>query len=112
MFIFRNDDRMENMPPEELKKYFQLWMDWVAGLQAQGCYIGGEPLEDRPAKVVRGEKGITITDGPYMEAKEVVGGYMLIRAKNITEAVEISAACPGLKRGGSVEVRQVQPIPE
>jgi hypothetical protein len=51
-----------------------------------------------------------MTDGPFAETKEVVGGYMLIKAKTFAEAVRLSKGCPGLERGGCVEVRQLMPM--
>jgi len=111
MFVFRNSAAMGNMTPEEMQQSFQKWMAWIKTMKAKGQYLAGEPLEDEPAKVVRGPRGSRISDGPYAEAKEVVGGYMLIAAKNFKDAVRIAKACPGLARGGAVEVRQVMPIP-
>ncbi len=111
MFIFRGKGEMSKMSPEEMQQSFQQWMTWIAKMRAKGQYIAGDPLEDVPAKVVRGPRGAKVTDGPFAEAKEVVGGYMLIKAKSFAEAVRISKECPGLLRGGCVEVRQVMPIP-
>lgn len=111
MFVFRSSAGMSDLAPEQMQQSFQLWMHWIAKMRAHGQYLAGDPLEDLPGKVVRGPGGTQITDGPYAEAKEIVGGYMLIKAASFDAAVEISKDCPGLLRGGSVEVRQLMPIP-
>jgi len=107
MFIFRSADGMDDMSPEEMQQAFQRWAAWITKMRAKGQYLAGDPLEDTPGKVLRGPRGAKITDGPFAEAKELVGGYMLIKAKNFADAVRISKDCPGLQRGGCVEVRQV-----
>jgi len=66
----------------------------------------GHPLE-AGGKVVRGTQK-SVTDGPYAEAKDIVGGYILVEARDLAQAVEISKGCPILEAGGSVEVRPVQ----
>ena len=111
MFVFRGLGDMSSMTPEEMQQAFQKWKAWIAQMRAQGQYLAGDPLEDLPAKVVHGPRGTKVIDGPYAEAKEVVGGYMLIKAKSFAEAVKLSKACPGLLRGGCVEIRQLMPMP-
>jgi hypothetical protein len=111
LFVFRNCRGMDNRTPEEMQQLFQKWMTWIAGMKAKGQYLAGDPLEDTPGKVLRGPRGAQVTDGPFAEAKEIVGGYMLIAAKSFAEAVKISKDCPGLDVGGCVEIRQVMPVP-
>src|SRR5207248_10168843 len=67
----------------------------------------GHPLE-RAGKLVKGKQR-TITDGPYAESKDIIGGYTLVEAKDLAEAVELSKGCPILEGGGVVEVRPVLP---
>lgn len=113
MFVFRGPGSgdMSDLTPEQMQQTFQQWMDWIATMKARGQFITGDPLESRPAQVVRGAREPKVTDGPYVEAKEIVGGYMLIKAGSFAEAVEISKGCPGLLNGGCVEVRQLMPMP-
>jgi len=111
MFVFRSPIDFPDPSPEQMQKNFQRWMDWIQGMRAKGQYIAGDPLDDAPGKVLRGPG--RITDGPFAEAKEVVGGYMLIKARSFAEAVEIAKGCPFDTGGGqSVEVRQLMPLPE
>jgi hypothetical protein len=93
-----------------MQKYFEKWMTWIKSMKEKGQYLAGDPLEDTPSKVLRGPHGKSVSDGPFAEAKEVVGGYMLITAKNIEEAAGIARDCPGFERGAAVEIRQIMPI--
>ena len=110
LFLFRNSLSVPDLPPEQMEALFDKWMTWMRSLKARGHYLGGNPLEDAPAKVLRGKRGAKATDGPYAEAKEVVAGYMLIAAKNFAEAVKISRDCPGFARGIKMEIRQIAPL--
>ncbi len=78
----------------------------MAGLGEKGQLAGGEPLQPH-GKQVNG-KAKVVTDGPFIEAKEMVGGYLIVNAKDIDEAVEISKGCPIFEEDGKVEVRQLQ----
>ena len=91
--------------PERAQQSMQRWMKWMADLDAKGHLKDrGQPLE-RTGKVVRGQK--SVTDGPYTEAKDLVGGFSIVEARDIDQAVELSHGCPILEGGGSVEVRPV-----
>ena len=83
---------------------FQTWMD---GLRAQYEVLGTNGLAPTKGKVLRGPEGVSATDGPYIEANEVVGGYVLLAADSLEAAVAAGRACPGLKYRMSVEVRPV-----
>ena len=110
MFLFRSSADTPTGTPEEMQAYFQKWMDWIGVMRKKGQYLSGEPLEDQPGRVLRGPRGAKTSDGPFAEAKEVVGGFMLIKAKTLAEAAKIAKDCPGLAAGGSVEVREVMPM--
>jgi hypothetical protein len=111
MFVFRSPVDQPDGSPQEMQQSFEKWMIWIRSMKAKGQYLAGEPLEETPAKVLRGPRGGKATDGPFAEAKEVVAGYMLIAAKDFAEAVEIARDCPGYARNGSVEIRPIMPIP-
>src|ERR671927_4247 len=92
--------------PEQAQQSMQKWMKWTQTLDAQGHLKDrGQPLE-RTGKVVRGQQK-TVVDGPYTEAKDLVGGFTIVEAKDIDQAVELSRGCPILEGGGSVEVRPI-----
>jgi hypothetical protein len=88
-------------------KRFMVWMD---DLNKKGIVAGTNGLDDT-GKILRGPRGESISDGPYAESKEIVGGYILINAANLDEAVEIARGCPGLDYRLAVEVRPVKPKP-
>ncbi len=92
--------------PEQMEQRMQKWMKWMDSLKAAGHFKGaGERLEDG-GSVVRG-KAKTVTDGPYAEAKDTIGGYIVVEAKDLAEAVELSKECPVLEGEGLVEVRPI-----
>jgi hypothetical protein len=104
LFLYRGSKRPSS--PQEMQEVMQLWMAWMQDLATRGhMKERGQPLE-ATGKVVSGA-GRTITDGPYAEAKDLVGGYTIILAKDLDEAAELSKGCPVFDRGGSVEVRPV-----
>jgi len=87
----------------------QKWMAWLKELAGKGHIKDqGQPLE-RTGKLVRGKQK-TVTDGPFAEAKDVVGGYTLIEARDLQQAVELSKGCPILEVDGEVEVRPVMKL--
>lgn len=92
--------------PEDQQKQMEKWMTWFKEIGEKGHVKNpGHPLE-RAGKIVAG-KPITVSDGPFAEAKDVVSGFTLIEAKDLTEASDIAKGCPILGVGGSVEVRPV-----
>jgi hypothetical protein len=86
MFLFRGGATPSS--PEGMQAQMQKWMNWIQKLRNDGKYIAGDPLQ-AGGKVVSSQRKI-ITDGPFAEGKEVVGGYFLIRAENLDQAVEMS----------------------
>jgi len=108
LYLYRNTPVARNEAmgtPETAQRSMQLWLKWMADLEARGHLKDrGQPLETG-GKVVRGHNAVN--DGPYAEAKDVVGGYSIVEARDINEAVDLSHGCPILLGGGSVEVRPV-----
>jgi hypothetical protein len=106
LLLFRNDNASQsNMSPEEMQQLMQNWRTWIAELGKSGNFKSGEPLE-RTGKVLRGKSKI-VTDGPYAESKDLVGGYLMITAQNLDHAVELARGCPIFETDGTVEVRPV-----
>jgi hypothetical protein len=107
-YLYRGG-RDTSASPEQMQKTMQKWTAWFKELGANGHLKElGHPLEST-GMVVKGNQKI-VTDGPYAEAKDVVGGFSLIEAKDLAHAVEISKGCPILEVGGSVEVRPVMQL--
>jgi hypothetical protein len=92
--------------PERAQQNMQRWMSWMSDLDAKGHLTDrGQPL-DMHGKVVRGQQK-QVVDGPYTEAKDIVGGFSIVEARDLEQAVELSRGCPMLDGGGSVEVRPI-----
>ena len=109
VYLYRMTDaaRQENAStPERAQQNMQRWMAWFRDLDSRGHLKDrGQPLE-RTGKVVRGQQK-TVTDGPFTEAKDLIGGFTLVEARDIDQAVELSRGCPIFEGGGSVEVRPI-----
>ena len=105
MYLFRsNPAAIQSMSPEQMQQTMQKWMDWKDTLVKNGhVQQFGERL-DGTGKVVKG-KAKSVTDGPYVEVKDFVQGYLLIDAKDLDQAVELAKGCPILERDGTVEIR-------
>jgi len=107
LYLFRNRAGGPALSPEEMQQTMQRWIAWIEQLSRAGKFKGGDPLEDG-GKVLSGPAGTLVTDGPFAEAKEVVGGYLLVSAGSPEEAVELARGCPIYAHGGTVEVRAIQ----
>jgi hypothetical protein len=106
-YLFRGRDTSAS--PEQMQKTMEKWVAWFKELGAKGHLKDpGHPLE-HAGMVVRGTRKI-VTDGPYAEAKDVVGGYIVVEATDLSQAVELSKGCPILDVEGSVEVRPIQKL--
>jgi hypothetical protein len=108
MLLFRGGENHAHNASDSraAQKNMQAWMDWMQGLQEKGALVASEPLQPT-GKQVTGTKKV-VTDGPFMEAKEIVGGYLIVKASDINEAVEISKGCPIFDENGKVEIRPIQ----
>lgn len=91
--------------PEEMQANMNKWMAWVDKLAKAGKYASGEALHPG-GKLVKGNVN-TVTDGPYTEGKEVVGGYFIVNADSYEEAIALCDDYPDYAAGGSIQVRQV-----
>jgi hypothetical protein len=109
MLLFRNGgpEAHAHLTPAERTALAAKWNEWVEQLTSQGVLEQGRPL-GLGGRVVEGPRGERVTDGPYAEAKEVVAGYVMIRAANLDAAADIAKGCPGLAIGLTVEVRPLQ----
>ncbi len=111
LLLFRHSQEGPDPTPAEMEKMFGRWMDWMKGMNTKGVFAGANRLQET-GKVLRGPGGKAVTDGPFAESKEIVGGYVMVTADSYAQAVEIARGCPGLDMGTVVEVREVEPLPE
>jgi len=95
---------MQKLSPDEMQDYMQKWNVWTKKLTDAGKFKFGDRLSREDAKTVS-DFGRIVTDGPFIESKEMVGGYIIIQAETMDEAVEISKECPIYNVKGMVEVR-------
>jgi hypothetical protein len=107
LIIFRSADWYRGLSPEQMQQVADNWMAWFNRLKDEGKCAGGNPLE-RTGRIVSGA-GRVVSDGPFAEAKETIGGYFLLTVSTLDEAVNIAKDCPGLPYGVRVEVRPIAP---
>jgi hypothetical protein len=110
IYLYRNSTTARDAAmgtPEARQKSMERWMTWIRELDEKGhLRSAGQPLQGTGKLVNGGTR--TIVDGPFAEAKDVIGGYSIIIADNATQAAELARGCPGLDDpDGSVEVRPV-----
>ncbi len=109
LYLFRGGDaRRAETSPEQMQEHMQKWGAWMQQLAETGNFISGLPLQ-REGKVVE-KAGKVITDAPFAEGNEIVGGYLMVKADNLDHATELSKACPIFEHEGSVEVREIAPM--
>lgn len=101
----------DELSPGEIQKIIEEYGRWRDELEAKGRLVGSHKLCDDGGKHVVADNGqLRITDGPFSESKEVVGGYFMIEAETYEEAIEISRDCPHLRFGGRIEIRQIDAL--
>ena len=106
LLIFRRDFQTADTQPSaaQLKEHFQQWQDWYQDLAAQDRL--SRPLQrwDTDGRVLKSDK--SVTNGPFAEIKENIGGLIIIKAESYEDAVEVGQGCPILNLGGTVEIRK------
>ena len=106
LLVFRADYKsMRPNTAEESKAIMDQWMNWISGIAAQNKLTNPGSSLAGAGKVVRPDN--VITDGPYAEIKELIGGYTIVKADTLEEAAELAKNCPILEIGGNVEVREI-----
>lgn len=107
--IMRHEDGSRIASPEQMQIWMKQTMDWIGSIAAQNKFVGGTGLPFEAARVVstRNSKKL-VTNGPFGEIKETIGGFITVKADTIEEAVEFAKGCPVLQgEGNSVEVRRI-----
>ena len=109
MMLFRSERSQNAEPPskEQMQAVMKQWQTWIKGIAQKGHFSSTNRLLSE-GKTIKSNN--SISDGPYAEVKEVVGGYLNVKANSLEEALELAKGCPGLQMGGSVEVRAVMNI--
>jgi hypothetical protein len=107
LFVYRSGkDSRDTMTPEEMQQILQKWRNWITEGVRNGWMLDfGDGLK-KEGRVVNAKK--VVTDGPFVESKEIVGGFSIVQADSIDTAAELAKGCPVLFRGGTVEVRPLE----
>ena len=107
--IMRHEDGSKIASPEQMQVWMKLTMDWIGGIAAQNMFVSGIGLPFDSARVVttKNSKAV-VTNGPFGEIKETIGGFIVVKADSVEEAVEFAKGCPVLQgEGNSMEVRRI-----
>jgi hypothetical protein len=103
-------EALADFSPEDMQRSIERVRTWLEELQSSGRYVVSDKLAEEGGRIITLEGGkATVVDGPYSEAKEVIGGYFTIRAADYDEAVEIARNCPFLTMG-KIVIRQTDPM--
>jgi hypothetical protein len=110
MLLLRGGISRHDLSAEQVQRQIERYLSWIEKLRREGHFVAGEPLEET-GKVLSGMNGKIVTDGPFAESKEEVGGYFILRANDLAAAVELAKGCPIFANNGTVEVRPVEQVP-
>ena len=106
ILIFRHENVTGKVSPEQMQAWMKQQMDWIGGIAAQNKFVSGTGLHFANAKVVGHDK--MVTNGPFGDIKETLGGFVIVRAENAEEAAELAKGTPILQgEGNTVEVREI-----
>ena len=109
LLVFRYDSNaLPKGSPEEMQAMTKKWMDWIGGIAAQNKLVDRGNRLAFEGKVIKPNN--VITDGPFTEVKELIGGYTIIKSDSLDEATKLASGCPILTVGGSVEVRPINEL--
>lgn len=104
--IMRHEDGQKLASPEQIQAWMKQTMDWIGGIAAQNKFVNGTGLPFADARVVKHNN--VVTNGPFGDLKETIGGLIIVKAESVDEAVEFAKGCPVLQGdGNTVEVRKI-----
>jgi hypothetical protein len=104
--IMRHEDGSKLVSPEQMQVWMKQTMDWIGGIAAQNKFVSGTGLLFDDARVVKSDK--VVTNGPFGEIKETIGGFIIVKADSADEAAEFAKGCPVLQgEGNTMEVRKI-----
>jgi hypothetical protein len=109
-----DEKKWEGIPESQRDGIMQEYGEWIQGTAKSGHYLAGAKLQrTSSATTVRAKNGKpVITDGPFAETKEQLGGYHLLECKDLDEALSIAGRIPTLRVGGTIEVRPIEAMCE
>ena len=108
VLLYDDQSQWGALSPEQIQEAVQKYWAWGDNLRKKGIYLGSDKLTDGVGRVLRGKKDLRVTDGPFTEGKEFLGGYYAFTAASYDEAVELTRDHPHLEYGGVVEIREIE----
>jgi hypothetical protein len=113
LLIYGDEKHWGKMSEAEKGAIFKQYGEFTQSIRTSGAFLAGDPLQPTStATTVRGKNGKAVTtDGPFAETKEQLGGYYIVNAKDLDEAISIAARIPSVRVGGSIEVRPIMEMP-
>ncbi|MCC6406308.1 MAG: transcription initiation protein [Planctomycetes bacterium] len=113
LLLHDQKDFGNGLSADEIQRIIGEYVAWSERLRATGKLVGGQKLRDGEGRIVRERQGkTTVTDGPYSEGKEVIGGYFLVHAESYDEALALCKGNPHTKYGGTIELRCIDAMDE
>jgi hypothetical protein len=108
LLIRGGEDLSENLSPEQIQEAIERYSAWARKLRAAGKLVNAEKLKDNESFLLSRKHGHVVVDGPFAETKETIGGFFIINADSLEEAIEIARESPAMSQGGRVEVREIE----
>jgi hypothetical protein len=109
IYLIRSEEvDFSKFSASDFQQLLEKYQAWTQKLKTDGHFVGGEKLSNDLGKSLRRKGGQIVVDGPFADSKEAIGGFYIIEAKDLTEAVEVGKGCPSLTIGGSLEVREIE----
>ncbi|HET9588199.1 MAG TPA: YciI family protein [Anaerolineales bacterium] len=108
LFIRGGSDLSANLSPEQIQETVQRYSAWAQKLRAEGKLVSAEKLKDNTGMLLHSKDGRVMVDGPFAETKETIGGYFIIEARDMDEAIAIARESPALGGGSAVEIREIE----
>jgi len=108
ILLYDDPKKFTELSPQEMQEAFKKYYGWGQKMREQGRLTGSNKLTDGAGRVLRGKSPMRVTDGPFTEGKEVLGGYYIFNADSYEHAIDLTRDHPQLEYGGTVEVREIQ----
>jgi hypothetical protein len=108
LFIRGGSDLSENLSPEQIQTAIERYSTWARKLRAEGKLISAERLKENESYLLSTKNGQIVVDGPFAETKETIGGFFIVNADNLEQAIEIARESPAMSHGGMVELMEIE----
>ncbi|MCK8522358.1 YciI family protein [Aquimarina sp. D1M17] len=110
MLLFRSENIDHyKLTPEQIQESIKQWQTWIGGIAAQGKLVSTHQIGSEAAVLLPNDK---VEKKPYEALNQIVGGYMILKASSMKEAMEFAKECPVFQIGGNVEIRDIMEVPE